>query len=97
MESILRDLRLSVRQLQRRPGLSLLPLKAGRGFNRFDREETEPVTIVSERLAKMLWPGQFPLSFAGALSILLTMTAAACAVPAWRASRIDPAIALREE
>jgi len=33
----------------------------------------------------------------GALGILLTVTAAACAVPAWRASRIDPAIALREE
>jgi putative ABC transport system permease protein len=38
-----------------------------------------------------------PLSFAGALAVLLTVTVVACAVPAWRASRIDPAITLREE
>jgi putative ABC transport system permease protein len=38
-----------------------IPLKAGRFFTSFDREETEPVAIVSERLAKLLWPGQDPI------------------------------------
>ena len=38
-----------------------IPLKAGRFFNRFDREETESVTIISERPAKLLWPGQNPI------------------------------------
>jgi ABC-type antimicrobial peptide transport system permease subunit len=38
-----------------------------------------------------------PLSFAGAVGVLFAVTAIACAAPAWRASRIDPAITLREE
>jgi predicted permease len=38
-----------------------IPLKAGRFFTPFDRQESEPVTIVSERLAKLLWPGQNPI------------------------------------
>jgi putative ABC transport system permease protein len=42
-------------------GLMNIPLKAGRGFTPFERESTELVAIVSERLAKMLWPGQDPI------------------------------------
>jgi len=38
-----------------------IPLKAGRFFASSDREETELVAIVSERLAKLLWPGQNPI------------------------------------
>ncbi len=38
-----------------------IPLKAGRRFTPFERESTELVAIVSERLAKMLWPGQDPI------------------------------------
>jgi predicted permease len=38
-----------------------------------------------------------PLSFGAALGVLIAVTFAASAVPAWRASRIDPAIALRDE
>jgi putative ABC transport system permease protein len=38
-----------------------------------------------------------PLSFVAAPGILLAVTLAASAVPAWRASRVDPAIALRDE
>lgn len=33
-----------------------IPLRAGRFLNQFDRKESEPVALVSERLAKMLWP-----------------------------------------
>jgi putative ABC transport system permease protein len=35
-----------------------IPLLAGRSFSSFDRKDSEPVAIVSERLARMLWPGQ---------------------------------------
>ena len=41
--------------------LMKIPLKAGRAFTPFERESTELVAIVSERLAKMLWPGQDPI------------------------------------
>jgi predicted permease len=41
--------------------------------------------------------GADPLSFGASLGMLLVVTASACAVPAWRASRTDPAITLREE
>jgi ABC-type antimicrobial peptide transport system permease subunit len=41
--------------------------------------------------------GSDPASYAAAIAVLLGVTFAASAVPAWRASRIDPAIALRDE
>jgi predicted permease len=41
--------------------------------------------------------GADPLSFGASLGVLFLVTASACTVPAWRASRTDPAITLREE
>jgi len=38
-----------------------IPLKAGRTFSQFDHKDAEMVAIVSERLARHLWPGQNPL------------------------------------
>ncbi|MBC8166264.1 MAG: ABC transporter permease, partial [Bryobacteraceae bacterium] len=38
-----------------------IPLKSGRIFSDFDRATSEPVAIVSERLANLLWPGQDPI------------------------------------
>jgi putative ABC transport system permease protein len=38
-----------------------IPLRAGRQFSEFDSVGAEPVTIVSERLASILWPGQNPI------------------------------------
>jgi hypothetical protein len=38
-----------------------IPLLAGRYFTPFDRKDTEQVAIVSERLARLLWPGQNPI------------------------------------
>lgn len=37
-------------------GVMQIPLKAGRFFTQFDRKETDQVAILSERLAKLLWP-----------------------------------------
>jgi len=36
-------------------------------------------------------------SFVGALAVLATVSMLASVVPAWRASRVDPAVALRAE
>ena len=38
-----------------------------------------------------------PLTFAGAAILLILVALAACAIPAWRASRLDPMMALRCE
>lgn len=38
-----------------------IPLKAGREFTESDRASTEPVVMVSETLARTLWPGQDPI------------------------------------
>jgi ABC-type antimicrobial peptide transport system permease subunit len=38
-----------------------------------------------------------PATFAGAAIALVAVAAAACARPALRAARVDPAVALREE
>jgi putative ABC transport system permease protein len=38
-----------------------IPLLSGRLFNSFDNTRTDPVAIVSRRLAERLWPGQDPL------------------------------------
>ena len=35
-----------------------IPLLAGRDFTADDRDDTEPVVIVSDRLARLSWPGQ---------------------------------------
>jgi ABC-type antimicrobial peptide transport system permease subunit len=41
--------------------------------------------------------GSDPLSFVVALLVLFAVTVSASAFPAWRASRIDPAVTLRAE
>jgi putative ABC transport system permease protein len=38
-----------------------------------------------------------PLTYLGVVALLTAMSAVACAVPAWRAARVDPAITLRSE
>jgi putative ABC transport system permease protein len=38
-----------------------------------------------------------PITYAAAIAVLFAATIAACAVPARRASRLDPVVALRSE
>jgi putative ABC transport system permease protein len=38
-----------------------------------------------------------PVTYAGVIALLLVVSTLACWVPAWRASRVDPAITLRAE
>jgi predicted permease len=39
-----------------------IPLRAGRDFNDFDRDQTKIVAVVNEALARQLWPGQDALN-----------------------------------
>jgi len=39
-----------------------IPLRAGRDFNDFDRDQTKMVAVVNDALARQLWPGQDALS-----------------------------------
>jgi ABC-type antimicrobial peptide transport system permease subunit len=38
-----------------------------------------------------------PLTLIGVVTAVLTVTVVACALPAWRAARVDPAVCLRAE
>jgi ABC-type antimicrobial peptide transport system permease subunit len=38
-----------------------------------------------------------PLTYGGVVLLLLSVTVAACLVPAWRAARLDPVAALRQD
>ncbi len=38
-----------------------------------------------------------PMTYLGVIALLLGVSAIACWAPAWRASRVDPAITLRAE
>jgi predicted permease len=39
-----------------------IPIREGRAFTDFDRDQSKPVAIVNEALARQLWPGQDALS-----------------------------------
>jgi putative ABC transport system permease protein len=43
-------------------GALRIPLNTGRDFNEFDGEQSKPVAIVNQALARQLWPGQNALN-----------------------------------
>jgi ABC-type antimicrobial peptide transport system permease subunit len=43
------------------------------------------------------WKGNRTLTFAGAALAIRAVAIVACAVPAFRAARVDPVVALRQE
>jgi ABC-type antimicrobial peptide transport system permease subunit len=58
------------------------------------------IALVAVRVVRPLLYGvtpQDPLTLAGAAASLLAIAILACAVPAWRAARVDPMVALRSE
>ena len=38
-----------------------------------------------------------PITYAGVIALLAAVSAGACGLPAWKAARVDPSIALRAE
>jgi putative ABC transport system permease protein len=60
-------------------------LVAALGLARFLRSELYGVAVYD------------PMTFAISIAVLLTVAIVACFVPAWRAMRVDPMIALRCE
>lgn len=55
--------------------------------------------VASEALVTLLFGVSRldPVTYAGAAALLLTVSVVACAAPAWRAARVDPAVTLRAE
>jgi putative ABC transport system permease protein len=58
------------------------------------------VSIATAELIRSMLYGTEPLDpavFLSVMAILLSVAAGACLIPAWRASRLDPMVALRAE
>lgn len=68
---------------------------AGRDFDDGDRTLGVPVAIVNQEFAREQWPGQDPVTYAVVIAVLLAFAALGCWLPARRAMRVDPVVALR--
>jgi ABC-type antimicrobial peptide transport system permease subunit len=73
-------------------GISLLK---GRDFDDRDRIGTPHVAILNRTAARTFFGDR--TVFASVTFLLTLVAAAGCAVPAARATRVDPAIVLRDE
>src|SRR6476469_9815603 len=99
MQTLLQDLRFGFRILRRSPGFSILAvlcLTLGIGTNAAVLSWIEGILIRPYPLV----PHQDrmdPLAFGTAFAVITIASLAACFLPAWRATRIDPVRALREQ
>jgi ABC-type antimicrobial peptide transport system permease subunit len=94
MNNLFQDIKYGLRGLLRQPAFTIVAvcsLAIGIGAN---------TAIFSTLLiAKMLYgvSATDPRTFAVIILLLMTVALMACLIPAWRAARVDPLVALRDE
>jgi ABC-type antimicrobial peptide transport system permease subunit len=99
-EDKLRD---AVRPLNIPPGDYMVPRAATREELRTPEFAAKMNVLIASGFARMMSSLLFqvtandPLAFAGAIALISVVAGCACFFPALRATKVDPAVALREE
>ena len=101
LEDAAADVRYARRMLSRRPGFALaIVLTLGLGIVTVGVVIGLAAAYAGTRFLSSLLFGvdaRDPASFAGAAAFMIAVAAVASVIPAWRAARISPMVALRED